>query len=46
MIEVNLEEKLNNVVYLIKFIIIVDNSGKLIYSKYYIEKYKEGQHEF
>ena len=46
MIEVNLEEKLNNVVYLKIFIIIVDNSGKLIYSKYFIEKYKEGQHEF
>ena len=46
MTEIYLEEKLNNVVCLIKFIISVDNSGKLIYSKYFIEKYKEGQHEF
>ena len=46
MTEVDLEEKLSNVACLIKFIIIVDNSGKLIYSKYFIEKDKEGQHQF
>ena len=43
---VDLEEKLSNVACLIKFIIILDNSGKLIYSKYFIPKDKDAQHEF
>ena len=36
--EVDLEEKLSDVACLIKFIIILDNSGKIIYSKYYNDK--------
>ena len=43
---VDLEEKLSNVACLVKFIIILDNSGKLIYSKYFIQKEKDAQHEF
>ena len=46
MTEVDLEEKLSDVVCLIKFIIILDNSGKLIYSKYYTGKDQEKQREF
>ena len=45
--EVDFESKLNNVVCLIKFIIILDNSGKIIYSKYYTDKKTaEKQREF
>ena len=44
--EIDLEEKLDNVACLIKFIIILDNSGKIIYSKYYIDKNIEKQREF
>ena len=45
--EVDFESKLNNVVCLIKFIIILDNSGKIIYSKYYTDKNTaEKQREF
>ena len=36
--EVDLEAKLSDVVCLIKFIIILDNNGKIIYSKYYTDK--------
>ena len=36
--EVDLEEKLSDVACLIKFIIILDNSGKIIYSRYYTDK--------
>ena len=43
---VDLEEKLSNVACLVKFIILLDNSGKLIYSKYFIPKDLERQHEF
>ena len=46
MTEIDLEEKLDNVACLIKFIIILDNSGKIIYSKYYIDKSIEKQREF
>ena len=45
--EVDLEEKLSDVACLIKFIIILDNSGKIIYSKYYTDKKTaEKQREF
>ena len=45
--EVDFESKLNNVVCFIKFIIILDNSGKIIYSKYYTDKKTaEKQREF
>ena len=45
--EVDLEEKLSDVACLIKFIIILDNSGKIIYSKYYTDKNTpEKQREF
>ena len=40
------EGKLNEVVCLIKFIIILDNDGKLIYSKYYNGFEKKEQKEF
>ena len=46
MTEIDLEEKLDNVACLIKFIIILDNNGKIIYSKYYIDKSIEKQREF
>ena len=36
--EVDIESKLSNVACLIKFIIILDNNGKIIYSKYYNDK--------
>ena len=45
--EVDFESKLNNVVCFIKFIIILDNSGKIIYSKYFTDKKTaEKQREF
>ena len=45
--EVDLEEKLSDVACLIKFIIILDNSGKIIYSRYYTDKNTpEKQREF
>ena len=45
--EIDLEEKLNDVACLIKFIIILDNSGKIIYSKYYTDiNTPEKQREF
>ena len=45
--EVDLEGKLNDVVCLVKFIIILDNNGKIIYSKYYTDKNTaEKQREF
>ena len=45
--EVDLEEKLSDVTCLINFIIILDNSGKIIYSKYYTDKNTaEKQREF
>ena len=45
--EVDIEEKLSDVACLIKFIIILDNSGKIIYSKYYTDKNTpEKQREF
>ena len=45
--EVDLEEKLSDVTWLIKFIIILDNSGKIIYSRYYTDKNTpEKQREF
>ena len=43
---VDLEEKLSNVACLVKFIILLDNSGKLIYSKYFIPKDIPNQREF
>ena len=46
MTEIDVEEKLDNVACLIKFIIILDNSGKLIYGKYFIDKDQERQREF
>ena len=46
MTEIDLEEALSNVACLIKFIIILDNSGKLIYGKYFIDKDQEKQREF
>ena len=46
MTEIDLEEKLDNVACLIKFIIILDNTGKLIYGKYFIDKDQERQREF
>ena len=46
MTEIDLEENLSNVACLVKFIIILDNSGKLIYSKYFIEKDQNRQREF
>ena len=46
MTEIDLEEKLDNVACLIKFIIILDNSGKLIYGRYFIDKDQERQREF
>ena len=46
MAEEDLEEKLFDVACLVKFIVILDNSGKLIYSKYYTAKDKSKQHEF
>ena len=45
--EVDLEEKLSDVASLIKFIIILDNIGKIIYSRYYTDKNTpEKQREF
>ena len=44
--DVDIEENLNGIACLIKFIIILDNSGKIIYSKYYTDKNIEQQHEF
>ena len=44
--EVDLEEKLNNVACLVKFIIILDNNGKLIYSRYFTGKEQNRQREF
>ena len=46
MSEIDLEEKLNNVACLVKFIIILDNNGKLIYSKYFTGKDQIKQREF
>ena len=46
MTETELEEKLNNVACLVKFIIILDNNGKLIYSRYYSSKEQNSQLEF
>ena len=46
MTEEDLEEKLNNVSCLIRFIIILDNNGKIIYSRYYIDKNEDKQREF
>ena len=46
MTEVDLEEKLSNVACLVKFVIILDNSGKLIYSKYFTGKDQQKQREF
>ena len=46
MIEIDLEENLSNIACLIKFIIILDNNGKLIYGKYFIDKDQERQREF
>ena len=45
MTEIDLEEKLNNVVCLIKFITILDNNGKLIYGKYFKIKDSNKQRE-
>jgi len=44
--EIDLDEKLNNVACLIRFIILLDNNGKMIYSRYYINKSEEKQREF
>ena len=44
--DIDIEENLNGIACLIKFIIILDNSGKIIYSKYYTDKNIEQQHEF
>ena len=46
MTEIDLEEKLSNIVCLVKFVIILDNNGKLIYSKYFTEKDQNKQREF
>ena len=46
MTEIDLGEKLGDIACLIKFIILLDNSGKIIYSKYYIDKTIEKQREF
>ena len=46
MTEIDLEEKLSNVACLIKFVILLDNNGKLIYSKYFTEKDQNKQREF
>ena len=46
MTEIDLEENLSNIACLIKFIIILDNNGKLIYGKYFIDKDQERQREF
>ena len=44
--EIDVEDKLNNVACLIRFIILLDNNGKIIYSRYYINKSEEKQREF
>ena len=44
--EIDLEDKLKNVACLIRFIILLDNNGKIIYSRYYIDKSEEKQREF
>ena len=46
MTEIDLEENLRNVACLVKFVIILDNNGKLIYSKYFTEKDQNRQREF
>jgi len=46
MTETDIEEKLNNVACLVKFVIILDNNGKLIYSRYFEEKNQNKQREF
>ena len=46
MTEIDLEENLSNIACLIKFIIILDNNGRLIYGKYFIDKDQERQREF
>ena len=46
MTEIDLEENLADIACLIKFIIILDNNGKLIYAKYFIDKEQERQREF
>jgi len=46
MTEIDLEENLADIACLIKFIIILDNNGKLIYAKYFIDKKQERQREF
>ena len=46
MTEIDLEEKLSNVACVIKFITILDNSGKLIYGKYFTIPESEKQREF
>ena len=44
--KIDLEEKLSTIACHIKFIIILDNSGKLIYSKYFTTKDQIRQREF
>ena len=46
MTEIDLEEKLSDVACLVKFVIILDNNGKLIYSKYFTIKDQNKQREF
>ena len=46
MTEIDLEEKLSDVACLVKFVIIFDNNGKLIYSKYFTIKDQNKQREF
>ena len=36
----NFREKLKEVVCLIRFVVILDNNGKTIYSKYYTEEFE------
>ena len=45
MSEIDLEDKLSNIVCLIKFITILDNNGKLIYGKYFTIKDSNKQRE-
>ena len=44
----NYKEKLKGIVCLIKFVIVVDNKGKNIYSRYYSDEFenKDYQKEF
>ena len=43
--DIDLQEKLNDLVCNIKFITILDNSGKIIYGKYFTIKEREKQIE-